>query len=354
VARYPLQDLTAFVEAVLVGCDVLPDHAATTASRMVEADVRGMSGHGVMRLPSYVRRFEAGGYNLRPDIRAVHETPVSALVDGDNGLGHVVMTTAAELALAKAAASGLAWVGVRRSNHAGAGGVYASMALDRDMIGIYLAIGNAAHMAPWGGVDPLMSTNPIAVAIPAGEEPPIVFDMATTVASYGRIKVAAQRGERLPEGWVIDRQGAPITDPARASEGLLLPIGGYKGYGLNLVVASLAGVLNGAASGGDIVDFNADFTSPTNTGQSIIVIRPDLFGPLEAFQREMDRRIREIRTSTPIAGGTVRLPGSRVPQRRSDADRIGVEVERHVVRDLTALADRRGIPSHPFGADTCA
>lgn len=341
--RVPLAELRAFVADVLVRQGLPSADAATVAARMIEADIRGMDGHGVIRLPNYVRHLEAGGFNPRPEIRVLHETPISALVDGDNGMGHVVVTAAVQLAITKARASGLAWVGIRGSNHAGAGGVYASMALEHDLLALYGAVGNANHLPPWGGTDPLMSTNPIAVAIPAGQEPPVVLDMATTVASYGKVKVAAQRGETMPEGWMVDRHGAPLTDPTRADEGFLLPIGGAKGYGLGLVVGLLAGVMNGAAFGSQVVDFNADASSPTNTGQMILVARPDLFRPLEEFKADIDARVRELRESTPIAGGPpVRIPGERVPERQRAADDEGVPLTTASRDALVELGRRLG------------
>jgi LDH2 family malate/lactate/ureidoglycolate dehydrogenase len=164
-----------------------------------------------------------------------------ALVDGDNGMGHLVMRFATARAIEKAKQAGVAWVGVKGSNHAGPASLYAGMPPEHGMIGLYLAVGNANHLPAWGGIDMLLSTNPIAVAVPAGEEPAIVLDMATTVAAYGKVKTKAQRGETMPEGWMMDRQGRPLTDPRRANEGFLLPIGGYKGYGLALIFGLLAG-----------------------------------------------------------------------------------------------------------------
>ncbi|MPZ87244.1 MAG: Ldh family oxidoreductase [Nitriliruptorales bacterium] len=346
---YPIEELTGFIRAVLTSYGVLEAHAATTAERMIEADLRGMSGHGIFRLPSYARRLEEGGYNLRPDIRLVHETPVSALVDGDNGIGQVVVTHAVATALDKAEQSGIGWVGIRGSNHAGAGGVYASMALPRGLIGVYMAVGNANHMPPWGGVDLLLSTNPIAVAIPAGQEPPLVLDMATTNVSYGRVKVAAERGETMPEGWMVDRDGQPLTDPTRAGEGFLLPIGGYKGYGLNLVIGLLAGVLNDAAFGSATIDFNADYRTATNTGQLMLAVRPDLFRPLEEFTAEVDHRIREIRDSTSMEGmPPIRIPGDQAPQRETRIRSDGVPLAEGTITRLIDLAQRTGVTTHPF------
>ena len=196
--RYPVERLENFIHAVLAAHDVLDEHARICAVRMIEADLHGMHGHGIFRLPPYCRRIREGGYNLRPNIRAERETPVSALVDGDNGFGQVVVTFAAELAIQKARESGLAWIGIHHGNHAGAAGVYAAMPLAHEMIGMYMAVANANHMPPWGGVDMLLSTNPIAYAIPAGEEPPFVLDMATTETSYGKVKVYARRESRCP------------------------------------------------------------------------------------------------------------------------------------------------------------
>ena len=338
---FAVERLEAFIESVLTSMKVQGDHARICAIRMIEADLRGMHGHGIFRLPGYYRRLEEGGYNLKPDIRALRETTVSAVVDGDNGLGQVVVTYAAELAIQKAKEHGLAWVGIRHSNHAGAGGVYAALGLPHDMISMYMAIGNANHMPPWGGVDLLLSTNPIAFAIPTGEEPPVVLDIATTVASFGKVKVTAQRGEELPTGWMIDRKGQPLTDPKRIHEGFLLPIGGHKGYGLNFVIGSLAGVLNTAAFGSAVIDFNKDFQTPTNSGQVYFAMRPDLFRDLKEFKAEMDLRIREMRNATPMEGAEpIRLPGEMAMRREQQMRKDGVPVAPAVIAQLQEIAEK--------------
>ena len=342
--RIPLDRLQRFIESVATAQGVGEEHARILAQRMTEADLRGMHGHGIMRLAPYSRRLREGGYNLDPQIRAVRETPSSALVDGDNGLGQVVMTFAAELAIEKARQTGLAWVGVRGGNHSGAGGVYAALSLPHDMASIYMAIGNANHMPPWGGVDMLLSTNPMAVAIPTGDEPPFVLDIATSVTSYGKVKVYAQSGTPMPEGWMIDRQGNPITDPARAGEGFLLPIGGHKGYGLNLVIGMFAGVMNAAAIGSSVIDFNADFQTPTNTGQVYFVIRPDLFRDLAEFKAEMDKHIRELRGSTPMEGhDPIRIPGEMAVKREAGMRAHGIPVAAPLLEGLHDLAASLGI-----------
>ncbi|HEY7470147.1 MAG TPA: Ldh family oxidoreductase [Acidimicrobiia bacterium] len=339
--RFPVDRLERFVADVLVAVDILPDHAWTTARRLLEADRRGRAGHGLIRLPQYVPRIEGGGINRRPDISILRDTAVSALVDGDNGLGQVVMTKAMELAMSKATETGLAWVGTVRSNHAGAGGVYTGMALHHDLIAIYLAVASANVMPPWGGRERLLGTNPISVAIPAGLEPPFLLDIATTVTSHGTIKVLAQRGEEMPPGWVVDTEGNPITDPRRADEGYLMPIGGYKGSGLNIAIGLLAGVLNGAAFGADVIDHRALPGEPANTGQAVLVIRPDLFRDLGEFKSTVDDQLRALRDSGPP--GSVHLPGESVQRMLTEIEAEGVDVSDVLLGQLRGLAERFGI-----------
>jgi LDH2 family malate/lactate/ureidoglycolate dehydrogenase len=312
---------------------------------MTEAEVQGSDGHGVIRLVPYARRIRAGGLNLKPNIRVVKEKAAMALVDGDNGMGHLVMKKATEIAVAKARQCGIAWVGSRLSNHAGPASLYARMALQHDMIGMYFAVGNANHLPPWGGLDMLLSTNPIAVAVPAGAEPPVVLDMATTVAAYGKVKAKAQRGEQMPVGWMIDRQGQPLTDPKRAEEGFLMPIGGYKGYGLAMIVGLLAGTLNGAAMGSEVIDFNHDDTSVTNTGQAIVAIDPDAFGDLDEFKARVDKLVRELRASERMPGvDRIWMPGEQSHAKRIVNEREGLALPAALRAQLDTFARDAGMP----------
>jgi LDH2 family malate/lactate/ureidoglycolate dehydrogenase len=209
----------------------------------------------------------------------------------------------------------------------------------QDMIGLYMAVGSANHLPPWGGLDMLLSTNPIAVAVPAGAEPAVILDMATTVAAYGKVKTKAQRGEMMPEGWMMDRQGNPLTDPKRANEGFLLPIGGYKGYGLALIIGMLAGNLNGAAMGKDVIDFNNDDTSETNTGHAIVAINIEAFQPLAEFKAGMDTLIRDIRNSQRLPNvDRIRLPGEGTHSARADRGNNGVPMPDALLAALDQLA----------------
>ena len=342
VAFQTLQD---FIAAAFVKVGMRPRDAAVVGALMAEADLQGSDGHGSIRLPQYVKRIRAGGVNLQPNIRIESERAGMALMHGDNGMGHLVMKRAAELAISKAKTSGVAWVGAHWSNHAGPASLYARMPLAEDMVGLYFAVGNANHLPPWGGLEMLLSTNPIAAAIPAGEEPPIVLDMATTVAAYGKVKAKAARGETMPEGWMIDRKGQPLTDPKRADEGFLLPIGGYKGYGLALVVGLIAGTLNNAAMGRDLIDFNRDAAGATNTGQAIVAIDPAAFGDLATFKAEVDRLIRDLRSSERMPGvERIWMPGEQSHEKRARQTREGITLAPQLLKTLAELANELGIP----------
>jgi L-2-hydroxycarboxylate dehydrogenase (NAD+) len=346
--RFQPKELEEFVSRALIAVGLPAPDAEQVARLMILADLRGSDGHGIFRLPQYVRRIRAGGMNVRPNIHVVQQTEAMALVDGGNGMGHLVMQFAARVAIEKAERAGIGWVGVRQSNHAGPAALYAMMPLTRDMVGIYLAVGSANHMPPWGGVELLLSTNPIAFAIPAFEEPPIVLDIATSVAAYGKVKTKAQRGEPMPEGWMIDAFGRPLTDPRRAEEGFLLPIGGYKGYGLALVFGLLAGTLNGAAFGRDVIDFNKDDKTPTNTGQVIVALDISRFSPIEAFKRNVDEVIREMRNSKKMHGvERIRLPGEQSHATWLERSATGVPMNDNLFRDLQRLAGDLGIEGLP-------
>jgi len=342
--RVSFDALRQFITAAMTRLGLPPSDAAIVGRLMAEADMQGSDGHGVIRLPQYARRIRAGGINVRPIIKVVQERAGMALLDGDNGMGHLVMQRAAEMAIEKARHCGIAWVGSQFSNHAGPASLYARMPMTQNMIGLYFAVGNANHLPPWGGLDMLLSTNPIAVAVPAGTEPPVVLDMATTVAAYGKVKAKAQRGEMMPVGWMIDRLGQPLTDPKRAEEGFLMPIGGYKGYGLSLIVGLLAGTLNGAAMGSQVIDFNHDDTSVTNTGQAIVAIDLSAFGDVAAFKARVDQLVRELRNSERMPGvERIWLPGEQSHERRDENAREGIALPEALLAQLDKVAQDLGM-----------
>jgi L-2-hydroxycarboxylate dehydrogenase (NAD+) len=343
--KVPASAIAGFIRDALAKMGLPAHDAAKVAELMTEADLTGADAHGVFRLPQYVRRLRAGGVNPRPDIKVSKTAPATALVDGDNGMGHLVMAQAAATAVELARACGVAWVGARRSNHAGAAGVYAALPLAHDMVGIYSVVASANHMAMWGGAETLLGTNPLAIAVPAGDEAPVVLDIATTVASYGTVKNYRLQGKQMPQGWMVsNKDGGPITDPERSAEGLLLPIGGYKGSGLALVLGLLAGTLNRASFGRDVVDFNADEKSAGDTGHFIIALDIARFTPLKSFAAEVDRHLRDLRSSRTLPGfDAVRLPGEERRRRRADRLANGVPMSAELIVQLDRLAAELGL-----------
>jgi L-2-hydroxycarboxylate dehydrogenase (NAD+) len=318
--------------------------AAKIAELMLEADLIGADAHGVFRLPQYCLRLKLGGLNPRPNITVERTAPATALVNGDNGMGHLVVSLAMETAIELAKDSGIGWVGMQMSNHAGAAGVYAALPLKADMIGIYAAVANANHMPLAGGSEPLLGTNPLAIAIPAGKEPPLVLDIATSIVSYGTIKNHRLQNIPLKGDWMVDpKTGEAVTDARKSAEALLLPMAGYKGAGLALMIGMLAGVLNGALFGRDCVDFNAEPDKVNNTGQFVIALDPARFQPLDKFKAEVDRQARELCASTTLPGQSVRLPGDERAKRRADRIANGLALPPELLTQLDKLAGELSI-----------
>src|SRR3981189_2867165 len=343
--RVGITEIEGFVTRALASAGIPPEDATQVADLMAESGARGGDGHGVFRLPQYVKQIQDGAVNARPNIQIVSDRAGAALIDGDNGLGHLVMKRAAELAIDKARQCGIGWVGTRRSNHAGPAQLYARMAAAQDMIGLYFCVGNANLLPPWGGTEVLLSTNPIAIAVPGWQHPSIVLDMATTNTAFGKIRLKAQRNEPMPEGWMIDRQGNPLTDPKRASEGFLVPIGGPKGYGLALMIGLLAGTLNGAAFCRDVVDYTKDSKTPSNTGQVIMAVDIAAFADVHAFKQGVDS-MWDVMKSSPTLPGVegVRLPGERTAHVYEERMANGIPLGAELRKALDELADRLGVP----------
>ena len=334
----------AFIADVFRAQGLPAADAERIAELMTEADLTGADAHGIFRLPHYIRRLKAGGVNPKPNVTVKQTAPATALVDGDNGMGHLVMSRAAETAIALARDCGVAWVGAAKSNHAGTAGIYAEMPVHHGMIGLYAAVANANHMAVWGGAELLLGTNPLGIGVPSGAGP-LVLDMATTVVSYGTVKKYALEGHAMPEGWMVNTEtGEALTDAKRSAEGMLLPIGGYKGAGFALMLGLLAGVLNGAAFGKDVVDFNADAESETNTGHFICAIDVKRFTPLDAFTAEVDRHMDDMHASKRLPGfDAIRRPGERRRTGRAERLRDGIPLPEALAAQLDKLASEMGV-----------
>ena len=338
--------LIAFTGNILRACGLPAADAALAAKLIVEADLTDASAHGVFRLPEYSLDLQKGLINAVAALRVAQNGVSTALVDGDNGMGHLAAAEAARTAVALARDSGVGWVGVHRSNHAGAGAIYAEIAAAEGMIGIYAAVSGANMMAPWGSGTPLLGTNPLAIAVPAGNGATFLIDMATSVSSFGAVKKAAQNGQPIPEGWMLDRQtGETLTDSGAIGQGVLTPLGGHKGSGLAIAIGLLAGVLNGAAFGSDVRSIDVPATQPTNTGQLVIAVDPSRFMPAAVFTSEVARHLASISALTPLpAMPGVRWPGERRGKLRAERLASGIPLDPALAQRLAALAERLQAP----------
>ena len=340
----PIDKAEEFIATALQANQVPAADAKRVAQLMIQSDMVGADGHGIFRLPAYIKRIRAGGINLNPNIRIEREQGATALINGDNALGHLVMNRAVEVAIEKVKQHSVCWVGSHFGNHSGAASVYVRKLAEQGYIGIYMAVGNANHMAPWGGIDLLLSTNPIAIAVPAGDHPTVLLDIATTVAAYGKVKVAAQKGESIADTWMIDKKGQPITDPQKSSEGSLLPIGGYKGYGLAVMIGLLAGTLNNAAVGKDTIDFNAHHDLITNTGQTIIAVDPSAFGDREQFVQRVITLVNDLKASSKLPGvNQIRVPGDGAAKVMAERSKQGIPISPELKEALNQCAKECGI-----------
>ncbi|MBL0883463.1 MAG: Ldh family oxidoreductase [Chitinophagaceae bacterium] len=353
---YSYELLYTFTKTVFLkmGCSELDATTATTV--LLSADLRGIDSHGVARLSGYIRLWEVGRINTTPNIQVVHETPSTAVVDGDSGLGLVVAPFAMQIAIEKAKQVGTGWVSVRNTNHFGIAGYHAMMALKHSMIG--MAMTNAsALVAPTFSIERMLGTNPIAVAIPAGEQPPFVADMATTTAANGKLEILQRKNAEAPLGWVQDKEGQASTDANILKQaGALLPLGSdrehgsHKGYALGAIVDIFSAILSGGSYGPWAPPFPAYVPMPENMpgkglGHFLGAMRIDAFRSQEEFTLHMDNWIKRFRNAKPAPGqDRVLIPGD--PEREYEQERMekGIPIVASVVDDLKAVGEKFGIP----------
>lgn len=338
--------LKGFCAAVMERLDVLPKEAAAIADNLVEADMRGVESHGVVRLPIYAERLAAGAVNPRPNVRVVRETATSLVVDGDNGMGQIVGMRTMEVVIDKARGGdgGCVFASVRNSNHFGAASHYAEMAVPHGMIGFSFTIGGINHMVPWGGAEGMLGNNPFAVALPAGEEMPVTLDMACSVAARGKIIVAAADGRPIPPDWAVGPDGQPTTDAVEALKGFVQPVGGPKGYALTLVIGLLSTMLSGAYFGTEVTHMYDDLDNPQNIGHLFGVLPVHLFEDSATYRSRMDKAIREIRGVHRRPGvERIYLPGERERLLLADRRRTGIPVGQGVFEELVQVGNRYGL-----------
>lgn len=335
--------LEQYVRALFQGAGVDEEQAAVIARHLVLANLRGIDSHGVSRVDIYTKRLDYGLERKKTAVRAVKETASSMLIDGDNGMGIVLASKGIEIAVEKAKETGLTVVGIKNSGHCGMLADYTQYAARHQCLA--LATTNApSNMAPWGGKQGFFGTNPFSYGVPAGEEQDIIFDMATSVVARGKITLARKNNEQIPFGWAITKEGKPTTDPDEALDGLVLPVGGPKGYGLAFLVDVLSGLFTGAAFGPYIGSLYKDLDRNQRIGQFFFVMRADLFEPLEEFKRRIDQMIREIR-QIPLAEGfeKIYMPGELEHEKAEERRMNGIPLNGSVLQELDAVGKRYGI-----------
>jgi L-2-hydroxycarboxylate dehydrogenase (NAD+) len=344
--------LFAFAETIFLSIGCSPADAAIAAQTLLSADLRGVDSHGIARLSGYIRLWEVKRVNATPHIKIIHETPSTAVVDGDSGLGLVVAPAAMQIAIDKAKNAGTGWVSVKNSNHFGIAGCHAMMALPHDMIGI--AMTNASPLvAPTFAAERLLGTNPIAVAIPAGKQQPFVADFATTTAANGKLEILQRKNQEAPAGWVQTKEGTASTNANEVKNGgALLPLGGdrehgsHKGYMLGSIVDIFSAILSGANYGPWVPPFPAYVPMPVDMpgegiGHFFGAMRIDAFRTTAEFKKHMDNWIERFSTAQTVAGAkNVIIPGE--PEREMERERMqqGIPLLPAVVEDLKSLGEK--------------
>ena len=349
---YSYQQLFSFSKSIFLKIGCSEANAETAAKVLLSADLRGVDSHGIARLSGYIRLWEVNRINANPNVSIIHETPSTATVDGDKGLGLVVAPAAMQIAISKAKNAGTGWVSVKNSNHFGIAGIHAMMALEHDMIGI--AMTNASPLvAPTFSVERLLGTNPIAVAIPAGIEAPFVADFATTTAANGKLEILERKNLTTPAGWVQTKTGEPSTSAAEVRNGgALLPLGGdkehgsHKGYMLGSIVDIFSAILSGANYGPWVPPFPAYVPMPQNMpgegiGHFFGAMRIDAFRSAADFKFHMDNWIQRFRSAKTVAGEQrVIIPGE--PETAMEVERMvsGIPLIEPVINDLKELGNK--------------
>jgi LDH2 family malate/lactate/ureidoglycolate dehydrogenase len=328
-----VQELRDRVAGIFTRLDVPTEDAGIVAHHLVEADLRGVHSHGVIRVPTYVTAIKAGKINPKPNLEVVEDHGGQVVMDGDNGLGQLTAFRANELAIERGKEHGIAAVALRRSTHCGAMAYYAIRAREAGLVG--LAITNAGmNMTPTGGSQKIVGNNPFAMAVPTTREWPMVLDMATSVVAGGKLDVARSKGESIPLGWARDTDGNPTTDPVAARAGSLEPLGGPKGYGMAVMLDVLAGVLSGGRFGGML----GTLPGESGMGQFFLTIDITRFMPMEQFKARMDELIDQIHNSTKLPGvNRIYVAGEIEYDMQSSRERDGVPIEESVLAELSQV-----------------
>jgi len=340
--RVPANELLDLITRVFARCGMSPIDASLLADSLVQADLGGVHSHGVLRVPEYVAKLTCKGVNPQGRPFVARDEGACLVVDGDNSMGQIGAHFAMERAIERARSFGVAVAAIRGSNHCGAMAYYASMALPHDMIGF--ATTNALPtMAPWGGAERLLGINPLGIAIPAGRELPIIYDAAFSGSSHGKIRIYKQKGWQLPDGWALDREGRPTPDPTVAIDGLLAPIGGFKGAGLAMIMGILSAMLSGASYGTELGDMQSGPISGQD-GHIVAALRVSAFEDVAHFKARVDKAIQQIHGCR-LAPGAERVyaPGEKEQLTRVAYQREGIPLNPVELGDLARTVNELGL-----------
>lgn len=339
-------ELLRFTRQVFEAVDVPPAHAQTVAENLVAGEVHGLGSHGPSRLlRPYVERFRQGGTKREPNLQVLSRSRGCAVVDGDDGPGAVVGKFAMELAIELAREHGSGWVAVRNSTHFGPAFVFGRMALAHDMIG-FSSTNSVAMVAPWGGREKALGTNPICVAVPGLATAGITLDMATTVVARGKVQLAALEGKEIPANWALDKDGNPTTDPNRAEQ--MVPVGDYKGYGLALLVDVFCALLSGAALSAGIGHLFSAADQPQRMGHFVGAMDIAAFGPVAAFKARVDELVTAMKANALRPGfERIMVPGEPELFKAAEYRREGIPIADDVVTELNQIGAELGVaPLH--------
>ncbi|MGO9122164.1 MAG: Ldh family oxidoreductase [Desulfomonilaceae bacterium] len=339
-------DLKAFCCQAYMKVGVPAEEAEIIAGLLARADLRGVETHGVTRLPIYIRRLQKGYVRKECRLTPVKDKGPTAFLEAHGSMGHIVAYRAMQEAIAKAQEHGIGWVSVKDSGHFGVAGLFPMMALEQDFIG-YIVSNSAPMMFPWGGRERIIGNNPMAYAIPAGKCPPVVLDFSLGVVSSGKLILARKKGEKIPLGWAVNKEGLPTEDPYEGYEGggSLTPVGGHKGYGMVLIHEMLTAVLTGGKWTSRIKSlYEEDETGIQGTCHSFFAIDPDCFIGRDEFKREVDRYIMQIKQSAKAKNcEEIVIPGE--PELRTETERLknGIPMMPATIDELAALGESLGI-----------
>jgi L-2-hydroxycarboxylate dehydrogenase (NAD+) len=331
----------AIIRTLLRELGASEEEASATAEVLTKGDLRGFGSHGLLRLPYIMRALKRGTIVTNAKVKVIKETPATALLDGGHGLGHHVAARAMRLAIERAKKQGIGAVGVRNSNHFGIAGYYAEMAMRKGLIGIVTTTTDAL-VHPWGGVEPLLGTNALAIGIPS--KPPVLLDMAMSVAARGKLVKAMKEGKSIPEGWAIDSEGRPTTDPKKGLDGALSPFGGVKGYSLALALEILAGPLVGAAAGKEVKGTLEPVEGFSTKGDFMITVEPAAFGSVDEFEARVRKFLTQLKESRKAPGVVaILVPGEPEFRTREKRLREGIPIADEVWAEIERIAKELGV-----------